>query len=170
MTYRSRRVAAERDKRCAAFLRADHLEDRGRAREAFRLFLRLAEQGHVASMTRVATSYFSGHGAPKNIRRCLWWEIRAARLGDPVAAFNLGVTYRRLGNVAQEEFWFRRALAEGEGGAGLELAKLALRRGERPQIVADRLRSAQANRPLSQDDEEEIAVLLAQAEAQSVAS
>jgi uncharacterized protein len=106
------------------FAAADAEYDKGDYAGAFALFLSLAEAGDVSAMTRVAVMYGAGEGVPQDHSQSMFWDARAFDLGSVIAAFNLGVTHRNVGNLPDAVQWFERALQAGDGEAGLELAQM----------------------------------------------
>lgn len=86
----------------------------------------MAEQGNINAMTRLALMYDNAQGTVYSFEECVRWDKQAAELGDVTALFNLGVTYRRVGDVRTARQWFEKALAAGDAEAGLELAKMYL--------------------------------------------
>jgi phosphohistidine phosphatase len=140
--------------------RADHLEDIGKYRKAFKIFRRLAEQGDTAAMGRVAHLYYLGYGVPYSFEKTVEWEKRAAEAGNATGMYNLGVTYRRDGDVRTARTWYERALAEGDGSAALALAKMYLISDLELARVKNYLHQALALGPLSEANEEEIQQLL----------
>jgi phosphohistidine phosphatase len=110
----------------AAYDLADQLENAGKYRRAFKLFHRLAKRGNSAAMTRLALLYDRGCGVKYNWAKIIKWETKVAETGDSAGMFNLGVTYRRAGDVRRAKKWLGKALQAGDGEAALEMAKMYL--------------------------------------------
>lgn len=143
-----------------SFAKADALYDLGRYEEAFQMFLALAEQGDLGGMNRVAVMYSVGQGTPCNFEESIRWDKQAAELGDVAALLNLGISYRRAGDVRQAKCWFEQALAKGDGEAALELAKMYLISELETQRVIDYLRLVLSSSTVCEDSLEEAQRLL----------
>ncbi len=133
-------------------------------RKAVRLFRQAAKLGNTEAMLALAYCLTYGHGVRMDLQAALAWEKRADRLGDLDAAFNLGLTYLMMGKHGQAVRWFRKALAEGEVGAGLEPAKaelLGLGTKRDVESALQRLKKIawSPSRYLSKADREEAAIL-----------
>ncbi len=69
---------------------------------AARLFLPLANHGHVRAQSYLAFMYSTGHGVPKNYVAAAWWAKRAAKQGEPGAQYLLGLMYDKGQGVPQD--------------------------------------------------------------------
>ena len=101
--------------------------ERRRFRRAFVLFLRGARQGDAVCMTEVANMYDDEQGvlpSEDNLDRARAWYRRAIAAGDRIALYNLGVSYRRTGDMLAAKGCFEQALAAGDTEAALDLAKM----------------------------------------------
>lgn len=103
---------------------ADAAYEGGDYSRSFELFLELAEDGDLDSMTRLAIMYFDGVGVRKNYRKSMLWDKRAAAKGSCVAMFNLAITYRARSEYVKAVYWLKKSLKYGNGDAALELAKI----------------------------------------------
>jgi TPR repeat protein len=103
---------------------ADKLYDSENYQEAFRIFSLLASSGHTSSMLRLGVMYGAGIGVRQNWHSALFWEKKAADLGDVAAFANLGVTYRTIGNSREARVWFEKAMLCGDGDAAYDLARI----------------------------------------------
>lgn len=108
------------------FLSADAAYERGDLEEAFAGFLRLAQEGDLNGMSRVACLYADGEGTARSREKSLEWDSKAAALGSTTSMFNLAITHRNAGNYREARRWFERLHADGDGDASLELAKMYL--------------------------------------------
>ncbi|MDR1890042.1 MAG: histidine phosphatase family protein [Zoogloeaceae bacterium] len=149
-------VRPEDEKRLTRALR---LEEAGKYRRAFKRFRKLAKR-NTAAMTNLAHLYYQGHGVEYSFEKTVKWNTKAAEQGDISGMFNLGVTYRRAGDVRTAKKWFEQALQAGDGSAALELAKMYLISERETERVKDYLRRALEVGWLSEADEEEIQALL----------
>jgi uncharacterized protein len=108
------------------FAIASQLYDDAQYKEAFEQFLLLAKHGDSAAMTRVAAMYGEGKGVEYDFQECVGWDMKAADAGSQAALFNLGISYRNIGDVRVARRWFEKSLQVGDGEAALELAKMYL--------------------------------------------
>ncbi|MFC5473458.1 tetratricopeptide repeat protein [Paraherbaspirillum soli] len=106
------------------FLQADAAYDTGDLASAFNLFLQAAEKGNCDAMCRIALMYESGEGIACDIDKSIYWDLKAIDAGSTTSLLNLGITYRRLGNIRKAKYWFEKSLETGDGEAALELARL----------------------------------------------
>lgn len=120
--------SADRAKMLAAdlFDPANKEWDAGKRRRAFKLFLLAAAEGHASAHNSVGYFYFHGIGVARDPEKAFRWYRQAARRGDVCAYNNMAVMYRAAGNIRRTRVWFAKALAERDGDAALELAKLSL--------------------------------------------
>ena len=61
--------------------------------KAFQHYLSAAEQSHVKAMREVGNAYLYAYGVETDYLKAHQWLLKAAKLGDPVAAFSLGYIY-----------------------------------------------------------------------------
>src|SRR5215468_3200373 len=108
------------------FVQANKEHESGRVKKAYKLFVRAAREGHPYAQNSVGYFLDNGIGVAQNKKKAIHWYRKAARKGDICAIANLGTVYRDLGNLRRAAFWFKRALAAGDGDAALELAKIHL--------------------------------------------
>lgn len=80
-------------------------------------YQKAAEQGDAEAQDRLALSYASGQGVPKDDARAVAWSSKAAKQGHPGAQFELGLWYARGQGVAQDDAqavaWLRKAAEQG---------------------------------------------------------
>jgi len=84
--------------------------------EAFRWFLKAAEQGDPDGQLKVGSSYLDGYGVPKNEVEAIKWCRKAAEQDYTVAQCVLGSIYRREGvtkNEVEALKWYRKAAEQG---------------------------------------------------------
>lgn len=112
------------ERRMESFSEADKLWDSGNYNEAFTLFNKLAENGDVSSMSRLAVIYTDGRGVETDIKKSIYWDMRAIENGCKASLSNLAITYRMRGDIKRSKTWFQKAVDAGDGDAALELAKL----------------------------------------------
>lgn len=98
--------------------------------EAYRWYLKAANQGNPIAQCNLGRAYEEGKGVAKDEEEALKWYRKAAENGSLTAQFNLGVMYSKGEGVvkdeAESEKWYRKA-ADG----GYEKAKEALERIEK---------------------------------------
>jgi TPR repeat protein len=122
MARRVRKKAPEETR----FARASHLLDKGRIREAFRLFLELAREGDADAQVGVGYCYDTGQGVQHSRTDAMHWYRKAVQQGSAAAANNIGTIYRDEGRLRLALRWFGHAVTMGEDDALLELARLHL--------------------------------------------
>src|SRR6476660_9906699 len=67
--------------------------DQGQFETAFRLWLPLAEQGHVAAQFNVAVMYEKGSGVARDSAEAARWFLAAAKQGDADAQYKVAMLY-----------------------------------------------------------------------------
>ena len=150
------------------FSAACALEEEGKYAEALQMYLELAERGDTGAMLNAANMYAAGRGVEIDYDKVIELEKRAADAGEPMAFYNLAVSYRHLGDIRQARHWFEKAFASEEGGDGsaaLALAKLYMVSDKETETVIKYLRIACACEPyetISLDEFEEAQQLLAE--------
>lgn len=106
------------------FSHASDLYEQGLYKEAFEEFLRLAVEGDTSAMTRVACMYCDAEGVDSNLEQSIFWDKKAAELGNPTGFFNLGITYRNIGDMRNAKKYLLKALEDDDGEPALQLAKI----------------------------------------------
>ena len=94
-------------------------------KEAFRYYMRSAEQGYVEAMTKLGLMYSRGYGVAHSFSEAAKWYAMAAEVDFPEALHNLGVLYCEGRGVTRDmdkavEMWYRAA------EKGYELSQLNL--------------------------------------------
>ena len=90
---------------------------------------KLAKAGDPKAMYRLGARYFNGEGAPKNETEGMRWYVKAAELGEPQAAANVGVGYL-LGvhglpqDNAQALRWLKIGAEGKAANAGMALSQM----------------------------------------------
>ena len=143
-----------------AFSRACELWDRGDAKRAYRVFHSLATRGDVGAQVNVGYFFDQGVGVRRNETKALYWYRRAYRRKDASAANNIGTIYRDRGATDRAIRWFRRAVALGDEGSLLEIAKLYLRAGTYRTRTLSYLKRVTRLRSVTEADSEEAKKLL----------
>lgn len=69
---------------------------------------------------------------------------------------NLGLTYRKLGNIDEARKWFEKALDQGDGEAAFELAKLHYFEDRSSPLIRKYLDLAASSGDLSESTSEEV--------------
>ena len=90
----------------------------GMEEEAFLLYQKGADQGHILAISLLAYCYGTGEGTQKDVKKSLSLYKKAADLGHPVAQFNIGWMYFG-GNYCVEKDktiafkWFKKSAENG---------------------------------------------------------
>ena len=99
--------------------------DQGDYEQAIRLWLPLAEQGHVNAQINLGVMYDNGNGVPQDSARAARWYRAAAHQGSVIAQYNLGLFLAERGVAASREedalYWMRQAAAQGYADAQYQL-------------------------------------------------
>ena len=113
-------------------LRADQALAAGRAEDYVAILKAAAESGHVRAQTRLAWSYESGRGVPRDLALAAQWFSTAAKAGDGEAMYALAVMYGtgagQIKDAQQAEQWLQRSAV-----AGYPAARADLKRREPPR-------------------------------------
>ena len=76
--------------------------------------LRLAKTGKSSSQTQLAYRYYDGNGIKKDLKKAVYWFIKAAEQGDDAAQVRLGTCYvEGIGverNYEQGLYWIKKAV------------------------------------------------------------
>ena len=115
-TYRTFRAGAAHGAGAEALEAAWRLEwNSGASRKRqLKLYLDAARLGQVDAMINAGSMLEHGDGAdeaPDEARR--WWRVAWRHSQDPVAAWNLGLSFQRIGNRSAAVKWFRHAARAG---------------------------------------------------------
>jgi uncharacterized protein len=140
----------------ALFLQADDAYEQENFALAFSLFLAAADKGNCYAMTRIAAMYDSGEGTLLDVSKSIEWDLKAVAAGSRTSILNLGIAYKKLGDIAKARDWFENALAQGDGEAGLELAKLHYSAGSAASVVRSYLEVAASSSDLSESGRAEV--------------
>lgn len=127
-----------KDKDSSYFVEASAAWDRGDIDEARKIFEVGAKLGDPSCQLNLGVFLEVGLGGRQSISDAIKW-YRKSFSEDPAggAALNLADAYRKVNNSSRAVFWYKRAVAAGDGDAALELAKhiaAAERRGYRKRI------------------------------------
>lgn len=99
------------------YLAARLLESEGRLGDALAIYTRLAEQGNVRALTRLAWLHEAGRGVPRDLARAAALFNAAAQRGDAEAQFALSVMLRTGAGIARDDeaarTWLVRAARAG---------------------------------------------------------
>jgi S1-C subfamily serine protease len=108
-----------------SFQRGWEAYDQGDYGQAIRLWLPLAEQGHVNAQINLGVMYDNGNGVPQDAARAARWYRAAARQDSVIAQYNLGMflAERRIQSTGEEDalYWLRKAAAQGYADAQFQL-------------------------------------------------
>jgi TPR repeat protein len=98
--------------------------DQGNKKKAFELFGKAAQQGDPSAQHNLGYFYDEGFGVEKNTQQALYWYKKAAKNGEICSCSNIAEIYRLAGNIQKAKIWLLKAVAQGDGDAALEMAKL----------------------------------------------
>ena len=108
-------------------LRADQALAAGGAEEYAAILQAAAESGHVRAQTRLAWSYESGRGLPRDLSLAAQWFSTAAKAGDGEAMYALAVMYGtgagQVKDAQEAEQWLQRSAAAGYPAARADLKR-----------------------------------------------
>lgn len=113
------------DEAAQLFMAAVVLKAEGRSGEALNLLERAAELGHVKAM--LAAADIAQEMGLTGVNT--FWTEQAARIGDPVGMFNMGVLKVGAGDAAEAQRYFEAAGAAGNTEAYAALTDMASRAG-----------------------------------------
>jgi len=94
-------------------LRASEFEDKDNLSMALRLYRRAAKLGHTPAQNNLA-NLLDDKVIPRRSTEAIYWYKRAVKSGDWVAARNLAVHYRNLGNGRWHVYWLGVAADMGD--------------------------------------------------------
>src|SRR3990167_7403292 len=110
------------------------LQDGGKEKEAFALFLRGAAMGDKEAMTAAGVCLMTGKGTRKDAKKAVEWWRKGVELGQVRSMFNLARALQEGDGVAEKDVegaveLYRRAWEAGDKDAGFALAR-CYERGE----------------------------------------
>jgi TPR repeat protein len=109
------------------FARANAMWEKHQNKAAFQLFTRAAELGSASAKHNVGYFYDEGIGTKKNFGRALSWYKRAWRTDrQSGTCINIAKLYESRKQPRLAVAWLKKAVAQNDGDAALELAKLYL--------------------------------------------
>ena len=122
--------------------------------ESFKWYTLAGEQGNCEAWFQLGCLYAEGRGCPKSKKKAEELWIRAAETGSTNAQLKLGELFRRRGNTAEAEKWYRLAEEQGSSYAADELDDMGLisarahaleeeRRAEKEELAQIRAVTAQ---------------------------
>ncbi|MGQ9661139.1 MAG: tetratricopeptide repeat protein [Kiritimatiellia bacterium] len=96
--------------------------------EAFKWYMKAAEQGHNSGLCDVGFCYRNGHGVEQNYAKAIPYYEKAASQGCPTGAFWLGYAYEHGEGVARDIekacYWYRISMARGDRDAAAALQRM----------------------------------------------
>lgn len=107
----------------ALFLTASSMEDEGNIRRATKLYSRAARLGHAYSQNNLA-NLLDRQMKPAQEKKAVYWYKKAVKQGLELAAWNLAMHYRNIGNARWHRYWLRIAAKMGDEDAQNELKRL----------------------------------------------
>ena len=142
------------------FFEADKLYNDYRLEEAFALFMKIAEAGHVSAMNRVALMYSLGEGIGLDYEKSIEWDNRAIENGATSSLLNKAITYRMMGRITEYKYWLEKALDEGDSEAALLLAQMYMISDKEKDNIIKYLKIVIDNEDACEDSKEEARGLL----------
>ncbi len=143
---------------------ADTAEEEGNFDVARLSFERGATLGSVECLIRLAYIFEAGLGVEIDKSRAMALYQRAWRLGKSgVAANNIAILYKEVGNHRSMFRWFLRAAQTGDGCAQLDLAKCYLNGvgvKANPQAALACLQAALRSPFISENEKDEAEIML----------
>jgi TPR repeat protein len=100
--------------------------ERGHLKLAHRYLKRGAMRGDSMSCSALAHMYDTGLGCKPDKKQAMYWYKIAWRSRELIAANNIAILYREVGNHRLAFIWFERAAKNGDGDALVELGKYCL--------------------------------------------
>lgn len=89
--------------------------------KAIQWFRRAAEHGSSAAQNTLGVLLSNGDGVRKDVREAFSWLRKAFHAGEAIAAQNIAITYREMGNLRAAVKWFRKSADTGDGDALIQL-------------------------------------------------
>jgi hypothetical protein len=154
----SRKAKAEQ-----LFIRADHEDEKGNLRLAFRLFLAGAKLGEIGCQVNVGNYYDDAKGVLRNRKAALYWYKRAYRRGDTSAASNIGIMWRNEKKPKRALDWFKKSARMGNDEANLEIGKYYLQYDPNLTKAIRHLKKVCTSKSVSEAGKEEAITLLERA-------
>ncbi len=106
------------------YSRAMELSDSGDFEASFPMFLQLALQSYGAAQNALGNAYSAGEGVEKDEKIGIEWYKKAHKTdGRTNYCGNIALTYSRMGKRRQAIYWWQKAIANGNGGAAMDLAR-----------------------------------------------
>lgn len=119
------------------YMEAYLLDERRRYTEALPLLLKGAKAGDTSCQILLANYLSDGRkGIPVDHTRAINWYKKAYKQGSSIGASNLGMHYRKQGDVDEAYRWYELAVKSGDNEAHLALAKIWLHdRGNKAKAI-----------------------------------
>lgn len=99
------------------YIEASFKHDEGDYAQAFLLWEKAANMGHINAQTELAHCYYLGEGIAQNNTKALEWYIKAANQGNSIAQCSLGLCYYRGIGVSKDlqeaKKWFEKSASQG---------------------------------------------------------
>lgn len=122
--------------------------------------------GDDGAQNAIGLAYDSGSGVEQDKKKAIVWFKKAWKTGKQTGyCLNVALTYIEIGKRQRAMYWWRKAIASGDGSAALSLAKFLLETNK-PKVsnrVLDLLKQAaesQESWQISPDEKEEAQELL----------
>lgn len=107
----------------ALFLTASSMEDEGNIRRAKNFYSRAARLGHAYSQNNLA-NLLDRQMKPAQEKKAVYWYKKAVKQGLELAAWNLAMHYKNIGNARWHRYWLRVAARMGDEDSRNELKRL----------------------------------------------
>lgn len=110
-------IGNEHSERALLFKKAETAYELGKHKEAFKVYLELAENENLEAQCKVASFYDEGIGVYRNTTKALEWYIKAADHGSEQAQIELGKRYNKGSGVTRDYLkalkWYTKASEKG---------------------------------------------------------
>ena len=132
------------------------------SRNAFKCLLTAAQSGDTWGQVNLGSSYASGTGVRRSLRKAAYWYKKAYNNGNSWGSLNLAIDRTNQGRIRSAVIWFKKAAEMNDGAAFLELAKIYKARKGGKKAAASLLRRAlrMGRDDISYDAREEVESLL----------
>lgn len=148
------------------YLKALKVQESGDFKEAFRLFMQGAALGYDAAQNAIGNAYSAGEGVEKDKNKALEWYKKAHKAdGHTNFCGNIALTYAETGRRRQAIYWWRKAIANGDGEAAMSLALYLISSEQVLELVkmAANCEAPLHISPLSKEEAEDLLAILTRA-------
>ena len=112
------------------FIKANHYEEKGQYKRAFRLYKRGVEKGDKSCELNLGYCYDNGIGTHKDKKKAMQHYINCMNRGDSAGANNVAILFLENGDMEKAEKYLRFAVALGDMDAALKLGEIFEKNGD----------------------------------------